>query len=67
MLVVEGLKGRIINLRVYKVMKKYYLFEKHIIGEYTSKKEAEGDKDNQETWYPENSYELKEENEEDNK
>ena len=48
-------------------MKKYYLFEKHIIGEYTSKKEAEGDKDNQETWYPENSYELKEENEEDNK
>jgi hypothetical protein len=38
--------------------KKYLLRETKTIGEYTNKKEAKADKDNNSLWYPENSYEV---------
>lgn len=38
--------------------KLYLLRETKTIGEYEDKKEAEADRDNQEMWYPENSYEV---------
>ena len=38
--------------------KKYLLKEKHTIGEYKSKKEAEADRDNNSIWYPENDFEV---------
>lgn len=39
-------------------MKQYLLRETKTIGTFKSKKEAEADCDNQSLWYPENSYEV---------
>jgi len=47
-------------------MKQYLLRETTTIGEYKSKKEAEQDKDNHEMWYPENNYEVIEQELEEN-
>jgi len=38
--------------------KLYLLRETKTIGEYQDKKEAMADKDNNEMWYPENNYEV---------
>ena len=39
-------------------MTKYILREKHTIGEYASKKEAEADKENNAILFPESDFEL---------
>lgn len=40
--------------------KRYLLIESKTIAEYTNKKEAEADRDNNSLWYPENSYKIEE-------
>jgi len=39
-------------------MKKYLLRETRTLNEYSNKEEAEADKSNHLLWYPENSYEI---------
>jgi len=39
-------------------MKNYLLRETKTIAEYDDKEQAQADKDNNELWYPENCYEI---------
>ena len=38
--------------------KRYFLLEERVIAEYDTREEAEGDKKNNELWYPDREYRI---------